>query len=105
MRRWLAGMPLRALFIGLMHGMAGSAALMLLTLEAMDSAWTGIAYIALFGLGSMVGMALLSVVIAWPMQYSGRRSARGLTWFHNGLQAVIGSATVVLGVGIVATQL
>jgi len=99
--RWLGDMPLRALFIGLMHGMAGSAALILLTLESIDSPWTGLAYMALFGVGSMLGMGLLSVVIAVPL----RRSARGLTWFHNGLQAVIGSATVVLGVGIVATQL
>ena len=99
--RWLGDMPLRALCIGLMHGMAGSAALILLTLESMNSLWTGLAYIALFGVGSMVGMALLSVLIALPL----RRSARGLTWFHNGLQAVIGSATVVIGVGIVVTQL
>jgi cytochrome c biogenesis protein CcdA len=99
--RWLGGMPLRALFIGLMHGMAGSAALILLTLESIDSAWAGLAYMALFGLGSMVGMGLLSVVIALPL----RRSAQGLTWFHNGLQVVIGSVTVVLGVSIVAAQL
>lgn len=99
--RWLGGMPMRALFIGLMHGMAGSAALILLTLQSIDSPWLGLAYMALFGVGSMLGMGLLSVVIALPL----RRSARGLTWFHNGLQAVIGSATVVLGVSIVATQL
>ena len=96
----LAGLPLRALFIGLMHGMAGSAVLILLTLETIDSPWTGMAYMALFGLGSMVGMALLSVVIALPL----RRSANGLTWFHNGLQAVIGGGTVVLGVGVVAAM-
>ena len=99
--RWLGEMPLRALFIGLMHGMAGSAALILLTLDSMASAWTGMAYIALFGVGSMLGMALLSVVIALPL----RRSARGLTWFHNGLQAVIGSATVAIGVGVLVAQL
>jgi len=99
--RQRGGMPVRALFIGLMHGMAGSAALILLTLQSIDSPWIGLAYMALFGVGSMLGMGLLSVVIALPL----RRSARGLTWFHNGLQAVIGCATVVLGLSIVATQL
>ena len=50
--------PYRTLFIGLMHGMAGSAALILLTMETMDSLWTGMLYMLLFGTGSMVGMAV-----------------------------------------------
>jgi ABC-type nickel/cobalt efflux system permease component RcnA len=87
------GFPLRALFVGLMHGMAGSAALILLTLQTVNSPLIGLLYIALFGVGSMLGMALLSIVIAIPLRYS----ARGLTWLHNGLQAVIGVATVGVG--------
>jgi len=88
---------LRALFVGLMHGMAGSAALILLTLQAVRSPLTGLLYIALFGVGSMLGMALLSIVIAIPLRYS----AKGMTWLHNGLQAVIGLATVGIGVMLV----
>jgi len=87
------GFPLRALCVGLMHGMAGSAALILLTLQTVPSPLTGMLYIALFGIGSIAGMALLSVVIAIPLRYS----ATGLTWLHNGLQAAIGSATIVIG--------
>jgi len=85
--------PRRALFIGLMHGMAGSAALILLTLQTVSSPLTGLMYMLLFGLGSIVGMAALSVVIAIPL----RHSAKGLTWLNNGLQGVIGIATIVLG--------
>jgi ABC-type nickel/cobalt efflux system permease component RcnA len=87
------GFPLRALYVGLMHGMAGSAALIILTLQSVDSVMTGMLYIVLFGIGSIIGMAALSVVIAVPL----RQSARGLTWLHNGLQAVIGTATIALG--------
>ena len=87
------GFPLRALLVGLMHGMAGSAALIMLTLQTVHSPWTGLLYIALFGIGSMIGMALLSVVIAIPL----RASARGVTWLHNGLQAVVGIATIAIG--------
>jgi ABC-type nickel/cobalt efflux system permease component RcnA len=87
------GFPVRALLVGLMHGMAGSTALILLTLETVNSPATGVFYIALFGLGSIAGMAALSVLIAVPL----RCSARGLTWLHNGLQSVIGIATVALG--------
>ena len=87
------GFPFRALFVGSMHGMAGSAALILLTLETVQSPLLGMMYIAVFGLGSMAGMAMLSVVIAVPLRYS----ARGLTRLHNGLQALIGTGTIALG--------
>lgn len=89
--------PLRALLVGLMHGMAGSAALILLTLETIDSAWLGLLYMALFGIGSMAGMAALSFVIAIPL----RASAQRLTWFHNGLQVTIGLFTIGLGLSVV----
>ena len=76
-----------------MHGMAGSAALILLTLQTVDSPWTGMFYIALFGIGSILGMAALSVVIAIPLRYS----ANGLTGLHSTLQVVIGSVTLIIG--------
>jgi sulfite exporter TauE/SafE len=91
------GFPVRALFVGLMHGMAGSAALILLTVQTVRSPLTGLLYIALFGAGSMLGMALLSIIIAIPLRYS----AKGMTWLHNGLQAVIGMATVGIGAMLV----
>lgn len=83
----------RALFIGVLHGMAGSAALILLTLETINSPLQGILYIILFGIGSVAGMAVLSYIISIPL----RASATGMTWMHNGLQLMIGTATVVLG--------
>jgi ABC-type nickel/cobalt efflux system permease component RcnA len=91
------GFPLRALLVGLMHGMAGSAALVLLTVETLRSFPLGLAYIVVFGLGSIVGMALLSVVIALPL----RLSSRYLTWSYNGLSAGVGLLTLLLGVGVI----
>jgi ABC-type nickel/cobalt efflux system permease component RcnA len=87
------GFPFRALFVGMMHGMAGSAALILLTLQTVHSPLTGMAYIALFGVGSIAGMAVLSAIIALPLRYS----AGGLNRLHNGLQAVIGIITLTTG--------
>jgi hypothetical protein len=87
------GFPLRALLVGLMHGMAGSAALVLLTVETLRSFPLGLAYIAVFSLGSIAGMALLSVVIALPL----RLSSRYLTWSYNGLSAGVGLLTLLLG--------
>ena len=85
--------PVRALMVGLMHGMAGSAAVILLTFEAGTSALEGMLYIFLFGIGSLTGMALLSIVITLPM----RLFAKQLTWAHNGFQVLVGLLTVGLG--------
>jgi len=63
----LRGFPARALLIGMVHGMAGSAALVLLGLEALRSPAWGFVYIATFGLGSILGMAALSAAIAVPL--------------------------------------
>lgn len=87
-----SGFPVRALFIGLMHGMAGSAALILLTLNAVSAPVWGLIYIALFGIGSILGMATISLVLALPL-----KKARSMTALHNGMQGVIGGGTIVLG--------
>ncbi|VAX06030.1 Nickel transporter UreH [hydrothermal vent metagenome] len=88
------GFPLRALMVGMMHGMAGSAAVILLALETVSSPLQGMLYILTFGIGSIFGMALLSVIISFPM----RLSATRLTWAHNSLQVVVGMLTMGLGV-------
>ena len=80
-----------------MHGMAGSAALILLTLQTVSSPVLGLLYIALFGVGSLAGMAVLSVVIAVPLRWS----AHGLTWLHNGLHAAVGVTTIALGATLI----
>ena len=88
------GFRWRTLAVGFMHGMAGSAALLLLAMAQVKDPLRGLAYILVFGVGSMVGMGALSAVIAVPLALS----ARFLTLANNGLQAVIGVCTVGLGV-------
>ncbi len=85
--------PLRALFVGMMHGMAGSAALILLTLQSVHSPLTGMIYILLFGVGSIAGMAALSALIAVPLCYS----ISGLGRAYTGLHALIGVSTLCVG--------
>ncbi len=88
-----SSMPLRALFVGIMHGMAGSAAVVLLSLQTVDSLGSGILYIVLFGLGSILGMAVLSAAMAVPL----RHAARSMTWAYSGLTAVLGCFSMSLG--------
>ena len=87
------GFPLRALLVGMVHGLAGSAALLLVTLTTLSSVWLGVAYIAVFGVGSIAGMAVLAAVIALPLQ----GTARSLTGWYNGLEAAVGSGTLLVG--------
>jgi ABC-type nickel/cobalt efflux system permease component RcnA len=92
------GFRWRALLVGLMHGMAGSAALIVLTVTQAPSAAAGLGYIALFGIGSMIGMGLLSSAIAVPLAMSARR----LTFANRALQGTIGLVTIAIGVHTIA---
>ncbi len=88
------GFRWRTLLVGLMHGMAGSAALLVLAVSQASGAVAGLGYVALFGIGSMVGMGALSAVIAVPLAVS----ARWLTWANSGLQGAVGLVTTAIGV-------
>lgn len=92
--------PARALIVGMVHGLAGSAALVLLGLEALHSPGWGLVYIATFGFGSILGMAVLSVAIAVPLRLTSHR----LGGAYRGLSATVGVATLMLGGWIVVSH-
>ncbi|MEA2864205.1 MAG: hypothetical protein QOC84_2161 [Bradyrhizobium sp.] len=92
------GFRWRTLLVGLMHGMAGSAALLVLAASRASSPAAGLGYVALFGIGSMVGMGALSTVIAVPLAVS----ARWLTVANRGLQGAVGVITIAIGIATVA---
>jgi sulfite exporter TauE/SafE len=85
----------------MVHGLAGSAALFLLTLQTVGSFWPGLAYIALFGLGSILGMASLSAVVAVPLRAAAQRVARA----QGAIEAVVGVATIAIGIRVIWTLL
>lgn len=60
----------KPLCIGMAHGLAGSAALVLVVVTASRSVLEGLAYIAVFGLGSIIGMMLIGLVLSLPMVWS-----------------------------------
>ncbi len=90
----------RTLLVGLVHGVAGSAALTVYLAASLESPFVGLAYVALFGLGSILGMALLSAVIAVPL----RTTAKRLTWANRGLQVAIALTSVAIGVRLTVLQ-
>lgn len=87
------GIRWRTLLVGLMHGMAGSAALVVLAASQVGTPTVGLIYIFLFGVGSMLGMGALSTAIAVPIA----ASARWLTWANRGLQLAVGLLTIGIG--------
>jgi ABC-type nickel/cobalt efflux system permease component RcnA len=88
-----ANMGLRAGMVGLMHGLAGSAALVILAVGSADSLLSGFLYVGMFGIGSMLGMAILSLVIAVPFRF--RRNGVAVGFGRFGI--IAGLASMALG--------
>lgn len=86
----------RPIAIGIVHGLAGSAGVALLVLATIRDAALGVFYLALFGLGTLVGMMMLTLAMSVPMVMASRRLAldRGL------LARITGVASVVVGLAL-----
>ena len=69
----------RPLIVGIVHGLAGSAAIALLVLTSIKQPAWAIAYLLVFGVGTIAGMMLITAGIAMPFAYTGRHSRR-LNW-------------------------
>lgn len=77
----------RPFLIGLVHGLAGSAALTLFVLTTLPSLWAGLFYVAVFGAGTVAGMLVMSAVVGLPFALAAR-TASGLSARIQGLAAV-----------------
>lgn len=60
----------RSVLIGMIHGLAGSAALMLLVVPTIESPFIALAYILIFGIGSIGGMMAMSFLIGLPFHFT-----------------------------------
>ena len=66
---------MRPFFVGIVHGLAGSAAATLLILPLIDDPRWAAAYLLMFGTGTIAGMTLVTFAIAAPSVYAGARIA------------------------------
>jgi nitrile hydratase accessory protein len=89
MGRWTLARPL---LVGAMHGLAGSGALTALVVATLPSTMMRLSYLALFGVGSMVGMAALSGLLGWPIARLGAHRAVART-----VSLAVGCVSTVLG--------
>jgi len=84
---------LKPILVGAVHGLAGSGALTLLILAQIESTWRGLFFLAVFGLGSIVGMLVMSGLIGLPFALTSRK----LTRFHHRLQTAAAVASLAFG--------
>jgi high-affinity nickel-transport protein len=84
---------LRPLAIGVVHGLAGSAAVALLVLATIHDAVWGVAYLAVFGIGTVAGMMLITAAISVPFAYTCGR----LAWFNRSLGFASAMSSLVFG--------
>jgi ABC-type nickel/cobalt efflux system permease component RcnA len=85
---------LRPVVVGIVHGLAGSAAVALLILATIRNPVWAMAYLIVFGLGTIAGMALITTAIAVPSVYGTRRFARVNRYL------VVASGLLSLGFGL-----
>lgn len=87
----------RALIIGMIHGLAGSAGLMLVMIPTIESRAVGLLYILFFGVGSIGGMMLMSFLVSLPFHLTAARFNR----FNYALQSLAGLFSIGLGLFII----
>ena len=84
----------RPLLMGLLHGLGGGGALVLVVLATLPSPGAALLYILVFGVGSTAGMLVLSGLIGLPFALLARGSARALTL----MQLAVGAVSILVGV-------
>lgn len=83
----------RPLLVGMVHGLAGSAALTLLVLSTISSPFVGLLYLVVFGVGSAGGMMLMSVLFGLPVYLTATRFTRA----HLAVRGLAGLFSLCLG--------
>jgi high-affinity nickel permease len=83
----------RPLCIGVVHGLAGSAAVALMVLPLIRNPWWAAGYLMIFGLGTVAGMMLITAAIALPFKWTAARSAN----FHRRLGQLAAAGSLGFG--------
>jgi len=84
----------RPLIVGIVHGLAGSAAVALLVLATIQRSTWALLYLLVFGVGTIAGMMLITMVIGVPFAATGQKFARA----HRGLRLASGAISLVFGI-------
>ena len=83
----------RPLLVGVVHGLAGSAAVALLVLATIRTPIAAVAYLVMFGLGTVLGMMVVTAMLAVPALYAGERVSQ----MRVGVRVAAGALSIVFG--------
>jgi high-affinity nickel-transport protein len=86
----------RPVIVGVVHGLAGSAAVALLVLTTIEDPFWALSYLVLFGLGTILGMALLTATIMMPLAAAAKRFERA----DRHLVRALGLVSIAVGLGL-----
>ncbi len=89
----------RPIAVGLVHGASGTAALTLLAASTISVRLHAVAFVVLFGLASVAGMAIVAAAVAWPLRSAARRAPSAMRL----LPGLAGAASIAAGVAILGT--
>ncbi len=84
----------KSFIIGLIHGMAGSAAVMLAILPTTPSVFSGILFLILFSVGTMLSMSIMTIILALPFRYNSSER------FSNYIISSFGLMSIALGLAL-----
>lgn len=87
----------RSVLVGMVHGLAGSAALMLMIVPLIPSALVALLYIVIFGVGSIAGMMAMSLLIGLPFHFTSSR----FKLLNSGIRVAAGLFSLILGASII----
>jgi ABC-type nickel/cobalt efflux system permease component RcnA len=88
---------MKSFVIGFIHGIAGSAAVMLVLLPTIESFFVGLIYLLLFGVGTVVSMALITIVLSLPFAISGNHQK-----LNNVITGIAGTSSVIFGIALMS---
>jgi high-affinity nickel permease len=99
--KWHHNLSPRSVVIGMIHGLAGSAALMLLIVPNIKSSFIAVLYILIFGVGSIGGMMLMSFIVGLPFHFT----ANNLVSFNKVIRFIAAVFSFGLGLSIIYEKL
>ncbi|HMJ07882.1 MAG TPA: hypothetical protein VK468_02685 [Pyrinomonadaceae bacterium] len=95
------GFSPRSVVVGMVHGLAGSGALMFIILPLIPSPWVALLYVLIFGIGSVGGMMAMSFLIGLPFHFTANR----FDILNKGIRLAAGVFSLGLGAYIVYQKL
>jgi len=99
--KWHHRFSPRSVIIGMVHGLAGSAGLMLIVIPSIASPTVALFYILIFGVGSIAGMMLMSLLIGLPFHFT----ANKFNFLNKGIRICAGLFSLTWGIKLVYEKL